>query len=146
MEDAAESGPVAIPWWRFLLVGAMGAALYLGLRAVATPPQTHPALLGPVMVLGGAVGLLVGRREAGVMGSAKRLRHRGRGRRRAMSRSATRSYLAGLTGTGLILAQLLPANVMEWMALGLVALMVGGAGHAWVMARHHERAGTNLTG
>lgn len=60
-----------------------------------------------------------------------------------MSRSAARSYVAGLVGSALILAQSLPENAMEWMLLGGVALMVGGAGHAWVMARHYERAETS---
>jgi hypothetical protein len=144
MEEAASLGPVPIPWWRFLLVGAMVVALYVGIRALAVSPQTHPAMLGPVIILGGTVGLLVGRREAATLGSPERIGHRGRRSRPAMSRSAARSYLAGLVGTGLLLARILSASAMEWMMLGTVALMVGGAGHAWVMARHHEQAGAIL--
>jgi hypothetical protein len=59
-----------------------------------------------------------------------------------MSKSAARSYLTGLAGFGLILGQALSASAMEWMMLGGIGLMAGGAGHAWVMARHHERVET----
>jgi len=144
MEEGADLGPVPIPWWRFLGIGAMIVAFYVGVRAVAASPQTHPALLGPVIVLGGAVGLLVGRREAAVLRSPQRTGHRGRRSRRAVSKSAARSYVAGLAGTGLILAQALSSSAMEWLMLGGVALTVGAAGHAWVMARHYERTGANV--
>ena len=60
-----------------------------------------------------------------------------------MSKSTARSYLAGLIGTGLILALALPYSAMEWMVLGSLALMASGAGHAWVMARHYERTGAS---
>jgi hypothetical protein len=60
-----------------------------------------------------------------------------------MSRSAARSYLAGLVGVSLILAQSLSSTGFEWLTLGGVALMVGAAGHAWVMARHFNRAGVS---
>ena len=143
MEEGADLGPVPIPWWRFLLISAMLIALYFVIRAVSTPHQTHPALLVPAVLLGGAVGLLAGRREAAVLSSPTRTGHRGRRGRRAVSTPAARSYVAGLTGAGLILAQALSPGAMEWMLLGGLALMVGGAGHAWVMARHHERVGTS---
>ena len=61
-----------------------------------------------------------------------------------MSKSAARSYVAGLAGAGLILAQVLSSSAMEWMMLGGVALMVGGAGHAWVMARHYAHLGDDV--
>lgn len=143
MEEGADLGPVPIPWWRFMLIGAMLTALYFGVRALATYPQTHPAFIVPVTVLGGAVGLLVGRREAAVLCSRKRTGHRGRRSRRAVSKSTARSYLAGLIGTSLILARALSYSAMEWMMLGSLALMAGGAGHAWVMARHYERSGVS---
>lgn len=82
------------------------------------------------MVVGGALGLLVGPREAAVLWSSERTGHRGRRRRRAISRSAAQSYVAGLAGASLILAQGVSSNVMEWVMLGGVALMVGAAGHA----------------
>ncbi len=63
-----------------------------------------------------------------------------------MSKSATRSYVSGLIGSGLILAQALSASAIEWMLLGAFALMAGGAGHAWVMARHYDRVETSLAG
>jgi hypothetical protein len=124
----------------------MLVALYFGIRAVSTPHQTHPTYLVPAILLGGAVGLVVGRRRRAVLRSPRRTGHRGRTRRRAVSGSVARSYVAGLTGTGLILAQALSPGAMEWMVLGTVALMVGGAGHAWVMARHYERDATDPAG
>ena len=63
-----------------------------------------------------------------------------------MSTSAIRSYVSGLMGSGLILAQALSASAIEWMLLGALALMAGGAGHAWVTARHYDRVEINLTG
>ena len=144
MDDAAVVGPVPIPWWRFLLLSGMGVALYVVVRAVATDPQTHPVLLAPAALLGGAVGLLVGRWDVAVLNRpsapGRGVGRRGSRRRTAMSKSAARSYLVGLTGLGLLLARALSPDVMEWMMLGLVALMVGGAAHAWVMARHYEHA------
>lgn len=61
-----------------------------------------------------------------------------------MSKTAARSSVAGLTGAGLVLAQALSAGAMEWMMLGGVALMAGGAGQAWVLTRLHEPAGAGL--
>ena len=63
-----------------------------------------------------------------------------------MSKSAARSYVSGLVGSSLILAQGLSASAMQWMLLGGVALMVGGAARALVMARHYERVESNLAG
>ncbi|WP_426241369.1 hypothetical protein [Nocardioides sp. LHG3406-4] len=144
MEKGTDLGPVPIAWWRFLLVGAMCVALYFGIRAVSTTHQTHPAFFVPAILLGGALDLLAGRREVAVLSWPKRTGHRGRRSRRAVSKSAARSYVAGLVGAGLILARSLSSSVMEWMMLGTVALVVGGAGHAWVMERHYEQAGGSL--
>ncbi len=137
-------GPVPVPWWRYLLTSALMAAFYFGVRAVAAAPQTHPAFLGPAVVLGGAVGLLVGWREAAVLSSSAPTGDRRSRSRRAISKSAARSYFAGLVGIALILAQSLSSAGVEWLTLGGVALMVGAAGHAWVMARHYERARASL--
>ncbi|RYU14340.1 hypothetical protein [Nocardioides iriomotensis] len=63
-----------------------------------------------------------------------------------MSKSSARSYVAGLVGSALILAQALSAGAMEWMLLGGVALMVGGAARAWVRARHQERVESHTAG
>jgi hypothetical protein len=65
-------------------------------------------------------------------------RRTGRGRRR--SGSEARWYLFGLAGGGLVLAQVFPAAALEWLALGLTALTIGAASHAWMTARRYERA------
>jgi hypothetical protein len=142
----ADPGPVPVAWWRFLLLAAMVVALYFAIRAVSEPARTHPAVLLPGIVLGAAVGVLVGRRDAARLGASERIGHRGRRSRRPASRSAARSAVVGLAGCGLILAQVFSTSAMEWVLLGGVALMVAGAGHAWVMARHYERVETGLGG
>lgn len=144
VDENAALGPVPVAWWRFLVLAAMLVALYFTIRAVSTAAQTHPALLVPGVLLGAAIGVLVGRGEAATLGAPERIGHRGRRRQRALPRSAARSAVAGLAGCGLILAQVLSTRAVEWVLLGGVALMVGGAGHAWVMARHHERVETRL--
>lgn len=143
MGTASDEGLVPVPWWRYLLMCALIAGFYFAVRAVAESPQTHPALLGPAVVLGGALGVAVGRRGAALLAEPLRTGHRGR-RRRAGSRRTGGPYLAGLTGVGLILAQTLSSTGFEWVMLGGVALMVGAAGHAWVMARRYERAGVSV--
>lgn len=136
-EDAALN-PVPVAWWRFLILAAMLVALYFTIRAVSEAAQTHPVALVPAILLGAAIGVLVGRREAASLGAPKRVGHRGRRSRGSQSKSAARSAVVGLAGCGLILAQVFSTSAMEWVSLGGVALMVGGAGHAWVMARHYE--------
>jgi peptidoglycan/LPS O-acetylase OafA/YrhL len=140
----ADPGPVLVAWWRFLLLAATVVALYFTIRAVSESDQTHPALLVPGIVLGAAVGVLVGRREAASLQASERIGNRGPGSRRPASRSAARSAVVGLAGCGLLLAQVLSTGGMEWVLLGGVAVMVGGAGHAWVVARHYERVEIGL--
>ena len=167
MKRDAAAGPIALVWWRLLIVAAIFVAGYFAitvwLAPVFEPIQTHPAVLVPVILLSAAAGVLIGRLEAASLREPKegdqgghrrgravpaapgRPRHRGRRSKREVLKSASRFGLAGLTGCGLILAQVLPPSALEWLCLGGVSLMVGGAGHAWVMSRHYESVKTART-
>ena len=145
MEAGAGVGPVPVAWWRLLGLGAMMIALYFVIRNVTASQQTHPALLVPAVLLGGAIGAVAGRRGVAALMSPRQTGHRGRRRRRAGSKSSAPAYFSGLAGLGLILAQGLSAGAMEWVMIGGTALMSGGAGHAWVMARHYGRVESSLT-
>ena len=124
-----------ISWWRFLLITALIIGLYFAVRFIVTPPQTHPALLLPAILLGAVLGALVATWEA----TADEGRRGDGGSRRERTASEARWYLFGLTGLALVLAPLLPATTLEWLVLGLTALTAGGAGHAWVTARSRAR-------
>lgn len=134
VQSTEETGPVPIPWWRFLLMTALITFIYFAVWYTVTPSRTHPAMLLPIIFLGAVLGILVAKWET--------TGHRDRGGpRRGHRRSASeaRWYVFGLAGGGLVLAQMLPATALEWLALGLTALTTGGASHAWVTARHRER-------
>jgi len=133
MQTMDEAGKVPIAWWRFLLMTALFTGLYLAIRSIVTPPQTHPVVLLPTVLLGAVLGALTAKWQE----SARDDRRNRRGHRR--STSEARWYLFGLAGLGLLLSRWFPATSLEWLAVGLVALTTGGASHAWVTAAHHER-------
>ena len=125
VQSSNEETAVPIAPWRFMLMTLMVVGLYLAVRLVVTPPQTHPALLLASIPSGALCGLLAAKWEA----TKGQRPQRGR---RGMPVSAARWYLFGLAGAGLALAQALPPAGLEWLALGLTALGAGGAGHAWL--------------
>lgn len=117
-ESTAVVGPV--PAWRLLLVTAMFSALYMVLPLALDDADRRPWLLVGGLVLGALVGVGMGYVAPPQQGTP------------AKSSSVVRSTLAGLIGTGLILAQLLSPAALSWLLLATAALMAGGAGRAWV--------------
>jgi len=107
---------------RYLAMTGLAVALNLAVAWAADVP-VRPVLLALVLV----GGLLLG---VGVAWWRPRQRP-APGGTSGRGGAAARGTLAGLTGAGLILAQVLDDGSVGWVMLGLCGLMVSAAGYSW---------------
>lgn len=114
---------------RLLVLAGMFAGVYLAMPLALDDARARPGLLAAALVGGLTVGVCAARFAPSRLGAS-----RGQGRR-SPAVVAVRSTLVGLTGVGLILAQLLSTSGLGWLAIGSASGMTAVAGHAWMKAR-----------
>lgn len=113
-------GPSAV---RMLAVAGMLVAVYFYGFFLGVPYRTHPLVLLVVVPAGWFLGVLSDRLGVGRLDRPRRAR---------LTDAAARTFVIGLIGSSLLLAQLLPVTAMEWLVLGALGLVVGAAGQKWV--------------
>ena len=88
--DSSRSQAVSAPRW--LGMAGVCASLYLVVRLVITPPQTHPLWLLAVLGVGGVLGTVIAPHTS--------LRQRKPPDRRSLSTTDARWFVFGLAGGG----------------------------------------------
>jgi hypothetical protein len=115
-----------IAWWRFGLLSALAVVAHVSVVRL-TGVEIRPLAVLAWLAAGAVVGVMLGRWDA------KRYRQPRRTDR--MGGPGAGVVMAGLSGLGLILAQVLSDDVMRHLPLFLAALGAVGASGAWMRDR-----------